>query len=66
MVDITVGIIPPIQNNQGQLNNPRKQPHPKKKAFKEKKENAAGGRQAFRDGIVVTLSNAQLRTRNAE
>ena len=56
MVDITVGIIPPVQNNQSNSDKERRS-LPKKKIIREKRKNKADRRLSVREGIVVTLSS---------
>lgn len=55
MVDITIGAIPPVQNNQSKRDNQRR-PIRKKKVNKEKRKNKTDRRQAVRSGVVVKLS----------
>lgn len=55
MVDIRVGLIPPVQNNQSQGDNSRRKPLDKRK-LREKRKNKADRRQSVRDGVIVTLS----------
>lgn len=55
MVDILVGAIPPVQNNQSKRDNQRRSV-PQKKVTKEKRKNRADRRKAERSGVVVTLS----------
>jgi hypothetical protein len=56
MVDIMVGAIALVQNNQSQQDNPRRPSTPRKRTPKDKRHNASDRRQAVRHGIVVTLS----------
>ena len=56
MVDIVVGVIPPIQNNPNQRGNQRRPPPQKKKPPKDKRTNQADRRESVREGVVVTLS----------
>ncbi len=65
MVDITVGAIPPVQNNQSKRENPRRS-KPKKKVIKEKRKNRSDRRQDVRSGVVVTLSKYPDRRKNAD
>lgn len=55
MVDIIVGLIPPVQNNQSNSDQERRS-LPKKKIIREKRKNKADRRLSVREGIVVTLS----------
>ena len=55
MVDIIVGAIPPVLNNQSKREKPRR-PVPKKKVVKEKRKNRVDRRRAVRSGVVVSLS----------
>lgn len=65
MVDIIVGAIPPVQNNQSKRDNPRR-PVPKKKVVKEKRKNRADRRHAVRSGVVVSLSKYTERRKNKD
>ncbi len=56
MVDITIGAIPPVQNNPGNGNSPRRQALPKKKA-RNRRKNKEDRRRSVRNGVVVTLSD---------
>ena len=55
MVDIVVGAIPPVQNNQGKNEQQRRPPG--KKGVREKRKGKVDRRRSVRDGIVVTLSD---------
>ena len=55
MVDIIVGAVPAVQNNQSKRDSQRR-PLPKKKVGKEKRKNRADRRQSVRSGVVVSLS----------
>jgi hypothetical protein len=55
MVDITVGAIPPVQNNSQKGKDPRRQAS-KKKMAKDRRKNKQDRRQSVRTGVVVTLS----------
>lgn len=55
MVDIVIGAIPPVLNNQNKQENPTRSPQ-KKKSQKEKRKSAADRRKDARSGVVVTLS----------
>lgn len=55
MVDIIVGAIPAVHNNQSKKDKQRR-PIPKKKVVKEKRKNRADRRQSVRSGVVVSLS----------
>ena len=56
MVDITIGAIPPVHNNQGNGNSPRRQAPPKKTA-RNRRKNKEDRRRSVRNGVVVTLSD---------
>lgn len=56
MVDIVVGSIPRIHNNQQNQNNQQQQ-RQKGKLRKDRRKNNVDRRQSVRDEIVVTLSN---------
>ena len=56
MVDIVVGVIPPVQSKSDQRNGKHQPTATARKKFKEKRKNKRDRRQSVRDGIVVTLS----------
>ncbi len=55
MVDIIVGAVPPVLNNQNKRENPTRSSH-KKKSSKDKRKNEQDRRKDARSGVVVTLS----------
>ena len=55
MVDITIGAIPPVQNNRSKGKQPRRQA-PNKKLAKDRRKNKQDRRRSVRNGVVVTLS----------
>jgi hypothetical protein len=55
MVDIIVGAIPPVLNNQNKRENPPRSSYGKKSP-KEKRHNRHDRRKDGRNGVVVTLS----------
>jgi hypothetical protein len=55
MVDIIVGGVPPVLNNQNKRENPTRSSQ-KKKHSKEKRHNKQDRRKDARSGVVVTLS----------
>ena len=55
MVNIVIGAIPPVLNNQNKQENPTRSPQ-KKKSSKEKRKRAVDRRKEVRSGVVVTLS----------
>jgi hypothetical protein len=62
MVDIVVGSIPPVYNNQNSGNN-QSQPRQKKRKRIDRRKNKTDRRQCVRAGVVVTLSH-QVDRRN--
>ena len=57
MVDIRVGLIPPVQNNrQGSGNQQQSSSFKKNHKGRERRKNKLDRRQSVRDGYVVTLS----------
>lgn len=65
MVDIIVGAIPPVLNNQKKRENPFRS-SPKKKATKEKRKNEQDRRKDARSGVVVTLSKYPERRKGTD
>ncbi len=65
MVDITVGAIPPVQNNPKKRENPRRS-KPKKKVIKEKRKEKSDRRHGTRSGVVVTLSKYPERRQGSD
>lgn len=67
MVDISVGLIPPVQNNRQSSGN-QQQPLPFKNRQKgrERRKNKLDRRQDVRDGFVVTLSTLSDRRRRPD
>jgi hypothetical protein len=58
MVDIRIGLIPPVLNNQHSRGN-QQRPLPEQKSrpfIKERRKKKADRRKSVRDGFVVTLS----------
>jgi hypothetical protein len=65
MVDIIVGAIPPVLNNQNKRENPFRSSS-KKKATKEKRKNKQDRRKGTRSGVVVTLSKYPERRKGSD
>ena len=65
MVDIIVGAIPPVLNNQNKRENPFRSSS-KKKATKEKRKNGQDRRKDARSGVVVTLSKYPERRKGTD
>jgi hypothetical protein len=57
MVDINIGAVPPVQNNQSKGQDSRRQ-NPKKKLTKDRRKNKQDRRNSVRSGVKVTLSEA--------
>ena len=55
MVDIRVGVVSPVQNNQSNSDKRRRAPLEKRK-LKNRRKNKTDRRRSVRDGIIVTLS----------
>ena len=55
MVDIKVGVIPPVQNNQDNSGQQRRTPF-KKRNPRDRRRNKADRRRSVREGVFVTLS----------
>jgi len=68
MVDIRVGLIPPVQNNRHQNGNQQQALPNKNKQHKgkERRKNKLDRRQSVRDGVVVTLSTQSDRRKGPE
>jgi hypothetical protein len=65
MVDIIVGAIPPVLNNQNKRENPFRS-SPKKKATKGKRKSEQDRRKDVRSGVVVTLSKYPERRKGTD
>jgi hypothetical protein len=65
MVDIMVGVVTPLQNNQSR--NGGRQPQTfEKKNEKERRKNRTDRRQSVRDGVWVTLSSCPERRQHPD
>lgn len=60
MVDIMVGVVTPLQNNQSRNGGRQPQTFAKKK-LRERRKNKTDRRQSARDGVWVTLSGCPER-----
>ena len=66
MVNIMIGgAIPPVQNNQKERDNSRRQA-PKKKVTRDRRKTKMDRRKAVRSGVVVTLSKYPDRRRGTD
>lgn len=65
MVDIMVGVVTPLQNNQSRNGGGQPQTFEKKRA-KERRKNKMDRRQGVRDGVWVTLSDSPERRRRPD
>lgn len=66
MVDIIVGVIPPVQNRLNQRDHQRRPPPQKKRLLKDKRKNEPDRPPAVREGIVVTLSHPAERRKHPD
>jgi hypothetical protein len=65
MVDIVVGVVTPLQNNQSRNGDRQPQEFEKKKA-KERRKTRTDRRQSVRDGVWVTLSSRPERRQRSD
>ena len=65
MVDILIGAIPPVHNDQRNGDNSRRQTH-KKKTAAERRKKRADRRRSVRQGVIVTLSKYPERRKGTE
>ena len=56
MVDIHIGVIPPVQNHPNNRENSHRQAY-KKKTPLERRKKKTDRRRSVRNGVIVTLSN---------
>ena len=66
MMDIVVGAIAPVQDNQRNKDKKRRSAPKDQKMIKERRKNKVDRRRGVRDGVVVTLSTQPNRRKNPD